>query len=138
MKPKSNDPLQILLRQALYQQKIKVNVLYQKSTIAPRDVQQYVPQCKRPEWTPGRLIALVHQSSQGRRTYLGVFQELKSDLFKARRLVPSDAQAHGTLPVEIVTQDYWLYPKVHVAAADSPDEVRAIEARFAELMREVK
>lgn len=130
MKLKSNDPLQLLLRSALHEARKRV-------TVQPAGAQQPLRQCQRPEWTRGRLLSVIYVCPQtSRRTYLGVFQELKSDLFKARRLVPSNQTAHGKLPEEIVTQSYWLHPKVHVAAADSAEEVRAIEARFAELMKE--
>lgn len=136
MKPKSNDPLQLLLRSALHEMRSKVLVTSSKVSSTSPNTTPQLRQCERPSWTPGRLVALIHLAPTGRRTYLGVFQELKSDLFKARRLVPAHQTAHGKLPEEIVTKDYWLHPQVHIAAADSPDEVRAIEARFAELLRE--
>lgn len=136
MKPKSNDPLQILLRNAMHQMRGKVSVTLSAKQSLSQSKTVELRQCERPQWTPTRLVALIHRSPQGRETYLGVFQELKSDLFKARRLVPSDKTAHGALPREVVTQDYWLHPQVHTAAADSPEEVRAIEARFADLLKE--
>lgn len=128
---KPQDPLNLLLASAMKAQAKQVAV-----TVQPVAASPILRQCERPQWRETRLIALVHRASSGRETYLGVFQELKSDLFSARRLVPSDKTAHGSLPREVVTQDYWLHPKVHVAAADSEAEVRAIEARFKELLRE--
>lgn len=129
-KDKPQDPLNLLLASAMRAQakKVVVTVVTSKEPLR---------QCERPSWTPGRLVSLIHEDPRThRRTYLGVFQELKSDLFKARRLVPSDKTAHGTLPTEVVSADYWLHPQVHVAAADTPQEVRAIEQRFAELLKE--
>jgi hypothetical protein len=61
---------------------------------------------------------------------------MRSDLFKARRLVPSNQTAHGSLPREVVTGDHWLHPPALLATADTLQEVRAIEERFAELMKQ--
>lgn len=132
---KSNDPLNQLLRQALHEQKSRVTV-----TLLGTNSQISGPsrQCDRPQWTTTRLVSLVHRSAQGRETFLGVYTEMKNDLLKARRLVPSDKTAHGSLAKEVVTGDWWLHPQVYQPLPETAREVREIEARFKELMEQYK
>lgn len=61
---------------------------------------------------------------------------MKNDLLKARRLVPAHKTAHGSLPKEVVTGDWWLHQQVFTPPEDTAAEVRAIEERFKELMKE--
>lgn len=133
MKLKSNDPLQVLLREALHQQKNRVAITL---VTKPTGTRVSSRQCDRPQWTETRLVSLVHRSPQGRETFLGVYTEMRNDLLKARRLVPTDKTAHGTLPKEVVTGDYWLHQQTFTPPPDTAQEVQAITERFIELMKE--
>jgi hypothetical protein len=83
-------------------------------------------------WILGKVVCLVHISEGS----LGVFQEYFHKLSPtARRLMP----AKPGLPVdrnEMVFGDFWLHPKFStpVIDEDSEAELRAITARFNELM----
>lgn len=137
MKTKSNDPLQILLREAMHQQRTRVQVtLVQTSSLSQVTSTPPTRQCDRPQWKETRTVSLIHRSPQGRETFLGVFTEVQNDLLKARRLLPANKTAHGTLPKEVVTGDYWLHQQVPPSHEDTAQEVRAIEERFKELMKE--
>jgi hypothetical protein len=85
-------------------------------------------------WTPGRAICIVH-ITEGE---VGVFREYFHRLSpSARRLLPAPA---GTSvdQNELVFGDWWLHPRNSGPLAplelDSDAEVRAITARFNELM----
>lgn len=135
MKLKSNDPLNQLLREALFQQRNKVKVIVEKPLASNVPLPE-LKQCERPEaWRVTRSISLVHRSPQGRETFLGVFIEMKSDRFSARRLVPAHGQVHGSIKDrEIVRDDWWLHQQVKPVHQDSPEELKAIRERFNELM----
>jgi hypothetical protein len=83
-------------------------------------------------WSLGKVVRLVHFSGET----IGTFQEYFHKLSPtARRLLPA---ALGLEPIrdELVFGDYWLHPRFSAVEpkSDSEAEVRAIEARFRELM----
>lgn len=134
--PRSNDPLNQLLRKALHEQRGRPQPTPPPRPLPPRD-----PVCdlySSPlNWTQGKRVSLIHRSSDGRETFLGVFTELLNERAKVRRLVRDhEAKAHGPLPREIVSGPYWLRSQVHVPPADSSEELRSIRERFLELMKE--
>ena len=83
-------------------------------------------------WRLGKVICLVH-ASEGT---IGIFQEYFHKLSpSARRLLPA-AQGLAVERNELVFGDYWLHPRFSAVGPqdDSDAEVRAITARFNELM----
>jgi hypothetical protein len=83
-------------------------------------------------WRLGKVVALVHFSGET----IGNFQEYFHKLSpSARRLLPAVAGLAADRE-ELVFGDYWLHPQFSAITilSDSDDEVRAIEARFRELM----
>ncbi len=81
-------------------------------------------------WTLGKVVCLIHVTEGS----LGVYQEYFHKLSpSARRLLP----AHGAAPVdrnELVFGEHWLHPKFQAPEVDSEAEIRAITARFNELV----
>jgi hypothetical protein len=133
MKLKSNDPLQQLLREAMHQHRGQVSGNTTKVLTASAVPE--LKQCERKnEWTTSGTVALIHRDLKGRETYLGAYELQISSLFKARRFVPAHSTPHGKLPKEVVTGDYWLHQQVAPPTVDTVQEVKAIEARFKELM----
>lgn len=133
-KPKSNDPLNALLREAMFQQRAKVQV---KTVVLPttKSSDEALDLYRNPlNWTQARIVSLIHRSPEGREVFLGVFTELVNNRAKARRLIPSHVTPTSTLPRETVTGDYWLHPQVYQPPADSPREIAAIRARCRELL----
>jgi hypothetical protein len=84
-------------------------------------------------WRLGQVVSLIHATEGS----LGNFQEYFHKLSpSARRLLPAHPAA---VPVrsELVFGDFWLHPKFSAQSEpDSEAEIRAIEARFRELMDE--
>jgi len=82
-------------------------------------------------WRLGKVVCLIHITEGS----LGVFQEYFHRLSpSARRLLPA-AKGLAVDRNELVFGEYWLHP--HFSAPevnDSAAEVRAITARFNELM----
>ena len=84
-------------------------------------------------WKTGRVIELVHAQEGS----LGLFQEYFHKLSPtARRLLPAPV---GSLPSpgasELVWGEFWLHPKFQaMPEPEDAREIRAIEARFRELM----
>lgn len=135
MKLKSNDPLNALLRQALYEKKVSVKLQPMKLTgHDPHDLYQSSA------WKPGRLLVLIYVDSSGVKSLLGLFQEMLNQRAKARRLVRPDKETCAktmnlsALPREEVTGDHWLKVQRRTPRQESPDEVRALRARFTELL----
>lgn len=82
-------------------------------------------------WKTGKTVELVHATEGS----LGIFQEYFHKLSStARRLLP----AAGGVPAvcqELVFGEFWLHPKFHaMPEPEDAREIRAIEARFRELM----
>ena len=102
-----------------------------KKPLAPRPPRQST-YANPANWRRGKVICLVH-ASEGT---IGIFQEYFHNLSpSARRLLP----AVPGLPVdrnELVFGDYWLHPRFSATGPqdDSEAEIRAITARFNELM----
>lgn len=132
MKLKSNDPLQLLLREAMHAQRIKASGSSSLEKLSPQPI---LKQCERKDqWTIQGTVALIHRDLKGRETYLGAYDVQVSHLFRARRFMPSHATPHGKLPREVVSGDYWLHQQTFVPPEESLHEVQAIERRFKELM----
>lgn len=131
--PRTPDPLNQLLRQAMFQQRQKVKVQVQKPQFPDPVYDLYAPI----NWIPSRTLALIHSSPDGRETFLGVFIELRNERAKVRRLIRDHSgTSHGTLPREVVSGPHWLRPKVYEPVEDSEQEIEAIRNRFHELMKE--
>src|SRR5271166_4151232 len=81
-------------------------------------------------WKLGKAVRLIHATEGS----LGVFQEYfhKSSL-STRRLLPANPAA-AVERNELVFGDYWLHPHFQAPETDSEAEVRAITARFNELL----
>ncbi len=110
------------------QQELKRKALTQGRVHVPPRQSTYA----NPEnWSLGRVIELVHASEGS----LGYFQEYFHKLSPtARRLLPA---AVGLVPVcqELVFGSFWIHPSFQAEPeTDSEAEIRAIEARFLELM----
>jgi hypothetical protein len=82
-------------------------------------------------WRLGKVVTLIHATEGS----LGNFQEyFHSRSPSARRLLPANPTALVDRS-ELVFGDYWLHP--HFQGPPEPEsetEIRAIEARFLELM----
>lgn len=85
-------------------------------------------------WRLGKVVRLVHISGET----IGIFQEYFHRLSpSARRLLPA-VEGLAVDRDELVFGDYWLHPQFSAVSIqeDSEAEVRAIFARFNELMQE--
>jgi hypothetical protein len=82
-------------------------------------------------WKTGRVIELIHQTEGS----LGLFQEYFHKLSPtARRLLPAAAGLPASAS-ELVWGEFWLHPKFQaMPEPEDAREIRAIEARFRELM----
>lgn len=138
MSTRSLDPLNQLLRQAMYAHRQKVQV--QKiSPSPPANSPKPLGLYDNPlNWTQGRTISLIHRSPQGSETFLGVFIEMKNERAKVRRWIRDHSpQSHGpALPREVVYGSYWVQSKMREPKPDSQEEIESIRARYRELMRE--
>lgn len=137
MKFKSRDPLQSLLREALHAQRSDPTKAHKAPLVAQPDPGDlYQPSC----WKPGKLIILIHVAEDGSKSLLGLFQEQFNTRASARRLIPPPAavraatQNLSALPHEEVRGSYWLQPQKFCFSKESPEELRALHARFNELM----
>jgi hypothetical protein len=97
----------------------------------PRSQQPWQSQYANPDnWTLGKVVCLIHATEGA----LGVYQEyFHKRSPSARRLLPANLHA----PVdrnELVFGDHWLHPAFRAPETDSEQEIRAITARFNELM----
>lgn len=81
-------------------------------------------------WTLGKVVRLIHRDEGP----LGLFQEYFHRLSPtARRLLPCAASLQIDRD-ELVWGEFWLHPKFQTPETDSEAEIRAISARFYELM----
>lgn len=84
-------------------------------------------------WRLGKVVCLIHATEGS----LGNFQEyFHSRSPTARRLLPANPSA-AVDRNELVFGDYWLHPRFQGPFEPEPDsdaEIRAITARFNELM----
>jgi hypothetical protein len=124
----SKNPLDVLFRDISRQ--IAAEQRSPKPPSPPRQSTYANPQ----NWRLGKVVCLIHATEGS----IGVFQEYFHKLSPtARRLLP----AVPGLPVdrnELVFGDFWLHPRFSAMGPqdDSEAEVRAITARFNELMEE--
>lgn len=132
--PRSNDPLNKLLRDALHQQKGKISITVKPQPCSP------VGDLYKTEsnWVQGKTIQLIHRAKNGHESFLGVYVELLNPRASARRLIPAHGTVHGSIRCrEVVQGDYWLHPQVTIPRKETPREVKEITERFHELMAQV-
>lgn len=138
MSTRSQDPLNQLLRKAMWEQKQRIAV----QVLKPVQTKPTTPALGLYDdprnWTQSRRIALIHRSPQGSETFLGVFIEVRNERAKVRRwLRDRSPQAHGSaLPREVVSGPYWLQSQVCEPVVDTQEEIERIKARYYELMKE--
>lgn len=135
--PRSNDPLNKLLRDALHQQVKKITVV----ATSPRALPHITPgDLYRTEsnWVQGKTILLIHKAEDGHESFLGIYIELLNPRASARRLIPAHGTVHGSVKNrEIVKGDYWIHPQIPAPQPTSSRERREIRQRFNELMSQV-
>jgi hypothetical protein len=85
------------------------------------------------EWTQGQTLCLIHRTSDGTETALGLFTEY---LRNGSRWLRPSAETISPHHTEIVTGSWWLNPTIREIPVDSHHEVRAIRARFEMLIQE--
>lgn len=88
-------------------------------------------------WTPGRLIRLVHEGEII--SDLGLFRELFYRRNGARKLVRFNGEPVNETPVtELVHGAWWLSPRIKPFHEhdETPEELIALQSRFDELMQE--
>jgi hypothetical protein len=122
----SKNPLDLLF------QDIKRQLAEEKLTPLPPRPKPQSTYANPLNWRLGKVICLIHATEGS----LGVFQEYFHKLSpSARRLLPAVAGL-AVDRNELVFGDFWLHPHFNACGPqdDSEAELRAITARFNELM----
>ena len=108
-----------------YKQRIK-KPLFQSTSQPPRMQADL-------EWTVGKTVCLIHKTSEGVETALGMFIEHLRGTSRWLRPTTDTLTPHHS---EIVTGSWWLNPQIREIPVDSDQEILAIRSRFESLLRE--